>query len=141
MNRTARRWLWAVLLGLAAGCDRAPAPPVDTGARDAAHDFYEGLMQQDWRRAYAVLHPDSTRRLSQQEFTRLAQAHRRGLGFVPEGLRMQSCQENGDEAVARVVLTGRVGAKERRYKDAAALRRTADGWRVVLPDRFGRTAR
>jgi hypothetical protein len=124
-----------------AGCGRAPVPPADTGSRETVRDFYEGLLAQDWQRAYAAIDHDGNRRLTQQDFTRLAEAHRRNLGFAPEELHVQSCQENGTQAVAHVVLTGHAGGKQKRYKDAVALRRGADGWRVVLPDGFGRTAR
>jgi hypothetical protein len=142
----ARRWAWValpLLLALAAtGCGRAPAPPADTGSREAVQGFYDSLIRQDWQRAYAALdRQDANRRLTEQEFARRAEAHRRGLGFAPEAARVQSCQENGPDAIAHVVLTGHVGAKQKRYKDAVTLRRGADGWRIVLPDTFGRTAR
>jgi hypothetical protein len=75
------------------------------------------------------------------EFTGLALAYRRNLGLDPNELRVQSCDENGTEAIGHVVLTGRDTARLRSYKDAVALRQTADGWWVVLPAEFGRKGR
>jgi hypothetical protein len=98
------------------------------------------LVRQDWQQAHVALHPDSKKRLTLEEFTRLAQAYRRNIGFDPEELRVQSCEEKGAEAIARVVLTGRNASRLRRYKDAVVLRQSADGWRVILPAAFGRNA-
>jgi hypothetical protein len=71
----------------------------------------------------------------------LAQAYRRNLGFEPEELHVQSCEEKGTEAIAHVVLTGRNGSHQRRYKDAVVLRPSADGWKILLPIYFGGNVR
>lgn len=133
-----RRWTGIILLSVLGGCSRTPAPPPGTGAREAVQDFYEGLMRQDWQQAYTTLHPESKKRLTRENFTRLAQTYRHKLGFDPEQLRVQSCEEKGAEAIAHVVLIGRAASKQRRYKDAVVLRQSAEGWRVVLPGTFGR---
>lgn len=132
-----RNWVWIILLAVLPGCSRTPAPPAGTGAREKVHQFYEGLLRQDWEQAYDALHPESKKRLTPAQFTRLAQAYRRHLGFDPEELHIQSCDEKGEEAIAHVVLTGRDASRSRRYKDAVALRRSAEGWRVILPSTFG----
>ena len=80
-------------------------------------------MRQDWQRAYGALHPDSQKGLTAREFTRLAETYRFNLGFNPEVLHVQSCAEQGTEAVAHVVLSGPGAAKQRRYKDAVVLRK------------------
>jgi hypothetical protein len=131
-----RRWVWAVLL-LAAGLGCA-ARPADTGAREVVQDYYEALARQDWPQAYADLHPDSRRRWSADQFARLAQGYRRGVGFEPDGVRIRSCEEHGGEAVAHVVLTGPGPAGQRGYRDAVTLRRDGDRWGVELPPQFGR---
>jgi hypothetical protein len=82
------------------------------------------------------VHPDSRRRCGPEQFAHLAQTYRRGLGFEPEAVRVRACDEQGDEAIAHVVLTGQVRAGPRHYNDALTLRRDGDQWRVVLPPRF-----
>jgi hypothetical protein len=129
----------ATLLALA-GCARTPAPGPGTGAAEAARDFFEALVGRDWARAYSGLHPDSRARCDPARFAGLAGAYRRALGFEPDGVRLRSCQEQGERAIAHVVLTGRGGPRRRSFKDAVTLRRTPEGWRVVLPANFGRAS-
>jgi hypothetical protein len=127
------RFALAVLV-VAAGCNSSPTPPADTGARAAAQQFFDALIQQDWPRAYETLHPDSRAAYDLERFTARAKNYRRHLGFEPREVHVRSCEEQGGEAVAHVVLNGSGG----QYKDAAALRLTADGWKVVLSAQFGR---
>jgi hypothetical protein len=98
-------------------------------------------VRQDWQQAYDALHPDNKARLTLEGFTRLAQAYRHNLGFNPEELHVQSCEEKEAEAIAHVVWTGQSASKQRRYKDAVVLRQSAGGWKVILPDTFGRILR
>ena len=135
-----RRWAW-VILAVVVGCSRTPAPPAGTGARESVRDYYDGLVRQDWPKAYAALHPDSQKRFTPEQFSRAGKAYRHDLGFDPEEVKVQSCEENGTEAIARVVLLGRKSSHRRRYRDAVVLRRTAGGWRVVLGNNFGRKPR
>jgi hypothetical protein len=123
---------------VAAGCRRTPVP-AGTGAGQVARHWYEALLRQDWAEAYHLLHADSRARCTEEQFARLAQNHRRTLGFESEAVRLSSCDEKGDEAIAHVVLTGRAGNRQRYYRDAVVLRRGAEAWGVVLPPRFGLT--
>jgi hypothetical protein len=134
--RRNRAWAIVALLA-AAGCRWAP-PPAGTGAHEAVQGFYEALLQQDWPRAYAALHPDSRAHASAEQFARLATQYRRNLGFEPERVQVRSCEEHGAEAVAHVVFTSRTTIPYRSYKDGIALRRSATDWGVVLPPHFGR---
>jgi len=52
----------------------------------------------------------------------LVQSFWASLGFEPDTIYIQACQEHGSEAIAHVVLTGR----------------GADGWRIVLLPTFGK---
>jgi hypothetical protein len=122
---------------LAAGCGRGPAAPADTGSREAVQTYYEALLRQDWAGAHASLHPDSRAQCGAADFVRRARTYRGGLGFEPETVQVRSCEEHGDEAVAHVMLTGRGGDRQRHYQDGVTLRRSAPGWGVVLPPRFG----
>jgi hypothetical protein len=97
------------------------------------------VLHQDWQQAYASLDASSRRRWGAEPFARLARQYRRGLGFEPDAVRVRSCEEHGDEAVAHVLLTGRAASGARHYRDALTLKRDSDGWRVVLPPRFGET--
>ncbi len=130
----------ACLLALAAllGCGPAPPTTPHTGAEEAARDYYDAIRRRDWGRAYELLHPDSRARWSADGFARAAEEYRRRLGFEPEAVKVRSCEEQGEEAKAHVVFEGRAGGRPQLFKDAAELRRSASGWGVVLPQRFGR---
>jgi hypothetical protein len=136
-----RGWTWAAVVGLAGvvGCGRPPARPAGTGAREAAQSYFEALLRQDWAGAYRFLHSDNRARCSVEQFTRLAEAHRRSFGFEPQAVRLRTCDEKESEAVAHVAFTGRTAQRERLYKDAVFLRRDGEGWGVVLPPGFGKT--
>ena len=97
-------------------------------------------MKQDWDKAYAVLDAESQTRCNAEQFARLAQNHRANLGFEPTGVQIRACDEQGDLATAHLVLTNGASAKGRRYREAITLRRSEEGWRVVLSDDFGLAA-
>jgi hypothetical protein len=138
-----RRALWRLLYsGLAlalvlVGCSRSVQQPAGTGARDRCQAYYEALIRRDWATAYAALDSHEQQRCNAQQFSRLAETYRANLGFEPDMVRIQACDEQGNEATAHVVLSGRTGAKAQRYKDAVALRRGDNGWHVVLSANFG----
>jgi hypothetical protein len=136
MARAVRGWAVPLLLAALAGCHRSPATG-GTGAREAARVWFEALLRQDWEKAYNSLHADSRAELSVEQFTHLARHQRSALGFEPEAVRLRFCDEKGAEATAHAVWTGRVGGRERSYRDAVALRRGPQGWVVVLPPSFG----
>jgi hypothetical protein len=139
MRRLCLRGAW-VLLAALAGCGRSDVPPrVKTGAEDAAREYFEALVNRDWPAAYRALDAKSQAGCSREQFARLAENYRRGLGFEPAEVHVQSCDERGDEAVAHVNLKGQAGSSPRVYRDAVGLRRGPAGWAVVLPGRFGRT--
>src|SRR5579883_1485099 len=137
-----RRSLWVLLVAcLLIGCSRSPEQPPGTGARESTQAYYEAVIQKDWPKAYAVLDPQSQQRISSQQFSRLAQSYRTGLGFEPDAVHVRACEERGNDATAHVILTGRGGTKGHRYKDGLTLRRVGDGWRVVLPPNFGQASK
>src|SRR5206468_11318029 len=112
-----------------------------TGAREALEGYCEALVRQDWAQAYAVLASESQQRCGAAEFTRRAAAYQRGLGFKPEWVRVRSCQEHGNEALAQVIFSGRAVSGRRASKDAVVLRREDGRWGVLLPDNFGSPTR
>ena len=136
-----RRWAWMILTIGMIGCSRSPAPLVGTGAREAVQGYYEGLVSRDWQQAYASLHPDSQKRTTPEQFARLGQVFRRDLGFDSAEVKVLSCDEKGEEAIARVVLIGRKTSHQRRYKDGVVLRKSGGSWRVVMPVNFGQKSR
>jgi hypothetical protein len=73
------------------------------------------------------------------QFARLAENYRSSLGFEPESVQVQICDERGTDATVHVVLVGHTAKQDRRYKDAATLQRGDDGWRIILPQNFGRS--
>jgi hypothetical protein len=68
----------------------------------------------------------------------MAGNYRLGLGFEPHKAAVRSCEEHDNEALARIVFSGRDGSRQRFYKDVLTLRRSGDVWGVVLPARFER---
>jgi hypothetical protein len=140
MIASTKKWAWIVSLVGAVGCGAEPAPPAGTGAKEVVHEFFDALVRQDWTQSYGALHPETKKRIAAPQFARLAQLYHQNLGFKAEAFQVQSCDEKGSDALAHVVLTGHADSKQRRYKDAVVLRNTPEGWRVVLPDAFGRPA-
>src|SRR5581483_2862662 len=132
--------VWIALLPLA-GCGSAPTAPAGTGAAAVVQGYYDALVRRDWPAAYAALHADSRKWCSATQFASLAEQHRKGLGLEPEEVRVRSCDENGEQAVAHVTIMGHAAGKQVFYKDALTLRRDADGWEIVLPAHFGDPAR
>jgi hypothetical protein len=134
-----RLWGLAALLAVA-GCGSRSDAPAGTGAREAALGYFEALVRQDWPAAYAALTGDSKNRVKPERFAQLAREYHRNLGFEPKAVHVTACDERGDEATAHVTLSGH-GRHRGRFRDAAALRREAGGWAVVLSPNFGRPAR
>jgi hypothetical protein len=142
MRRGCRKWaVGFAAAGLLLGCGRDPSPPAGTGAREAALEFFEALSQKEWSRAYALLHPQSRGRHSLEQFRRLAQNYRGGLGFEPSAVNVRACEEQGDQAIAHVAWTGRTLSRQRNYRDAVQLLRDHGEWGVVLPAQFGHPRR
>lgn len=124
---------------LMAGCS-APVPPlIDTGARETTRRFFEALIAKDWAAAHALLTPDAKRKVTREQFTRLASDHRKSFGFEPEAVAIHTCDEHGSEATAHVTITGK-GNGRHRFKDAITLRKGDDSWQIVLPANFGQNA-
>lgn len=130
--------LGPVLLFVAvAGCGRSSEPATqDTGSRESVRGFYDAIIRRDWQGAYTLLHPDAAKGVSAQEFSRRAEAYRGKLGFDPTRVAVRTCEEHGDDATARVALSGPGGSRHT-YEDNLFLRRQDGQWRVVLPSRFG----
>jgi hypothetical protein len=124
------------LLGWTAGCDKATEPPAGTGAREAAQSYGEAVCRQDWSQAYAVLHPDSRKNLDEDQFAYLAAAYHTGIGFHPTEVRVRSCEEQSNRAIAHLVFLSDSPARQR-FKETLLLQKSSAGWGVVLPDGFG----
>jgi hypothetical protein len=125
------------LLCIVAGCSSAPPTPTGSGAREVVTDFYESLARRDGAAAYARLHPDSQKQLDRESFLRRVDVFRSKLGFELGKIHVRSCDEQGDKAVAQLVLSDSADSTKHRYREGAILRTTATGWGVVLPKNFG----
>jgi hypothetical protein len=99
-----------VLLALI-GCAAPPPAKPGTGAAEATQQFFDAIVAQDWKRGYAVLHPDSRAKVSESEFERLGGQYRRNLGFDADEARLRFCEERGDEASAHVMIHGHAADK------------------------------
>jgi hypothetical protein len=137
MKSHAVRGALLLVLAALAGCSEAPATTPHTGAEEAVRDYYEAIRRRDWGRAYELLSPDAQARWNVNGFAQFAEGYRRQLGFELEEVYIRSCEEQGDEAKAHVVLEGHANGKQHFFKEAAELRRSASGWGVVPPQRFG----
>jgi hypothetical protein len=131
------RRTWPLLLVGVVGCHHGPPAPVGTGAEATARQFYEAIGREDWSAAYNALHPETQRCWSAEQFARLVRAYRAGLGFEPSAVRVWACEEDGDQAVAHVIISGPPRTHGRRYKNAAELRRQGESWCIVLSAQFG----
>jgi hypothetical protein len=134
----AARWGLIALAVLSAGCGQPRTVKVRGDAETVLVTFYEALIREDWPAAHALLHAESRELCPPDQFTHLARAYRRRLGFEPHKLRVPSCEEQGDSALAHVVLVGSREGRERLHRDTIGLRRSGESWGVVLPARFGR---
>ena len=114
------------------GCGEKQATVTNTGAEAVVRSYFNGIVRQDWPVCYALLHPDTQKRLSLQQFASYAQEYRRKIGFLPEEVHIQSCTERENDAVAHLALSGDQSKKKHTFKDGATLKRVADGWRIVL---------
>ena len=132
------RTVAAVGLLFAVGCGGPTDQRPDTGARAVAEEFFAGLTANDSPRAYATLHPDTTRRLSAEQFAALVRSYRQLVGFSAEKVSVHASDEHGDQATVHVTLIGHSGGHSRRYSDGVTLRREAGRWCVVLPPNFGK---
>ncbi len=130
--------LWLAFAVVASGCGRTgPALPVGTGAREAAHAFFAAVADGNAAAAYAILDPQSRAGMTNEQFARRVERYLRQVGFQPRKIQVWACEEHDAVAVAHVALTGSDGRRVHRFKDATQLRRTADGWSVVLSPQFG----
>ena len=141
MTSTHSRYRLAFLLAFTGvlGCSNTPPESPGTGAREAVAAFYEAIIREDWPAAYAAVHPDNRARCNLAEFTRRARQYRLNLGFPGEAVRVRASEENGNTAVAHLVIIGHSDGRERRYNEGVTMRRGDHGWYVVLPGSFGRS--
>ena len=136
--RFVRTFLMIVLCsGLSACRTTVPAPVTGTGAREVVAKYFEALALQEWDLAYAQLHIDTQKRLNRAAFERGARAYRNKIGFPLGKVTVRSCDEEGDKAVARVILSDVSGSMKHRYHEGAFLHQSANGWGLVLPGDFG----
>ena len=140
MRRPRFRLFLIVAIGVA-GCRAVPTPLAGTGARETAQRFFAALIRQDCDGAYAALHPDERPKVSREQFTQLAKTFYKHLGFEPGTVQVWASDERADGATAHVTVIGRSPQSHKQYKDAVALRRTRDGWGVILSPKFGRPPR
>jgi hypothetical protein len=125
-----------------AGCGPAAVQgPPDTGARGTARAFFEALIHQDWPAAFATIDPDRQAGLRADAFAAQAKQYRDGHGFEPDAVLFRGCEEQGDQAVAHVVVTGKSAEGRRQFRDSVKLRKTPAGWRIVRVDGFGKEQR
>ena len=125
-----------LLLLVALGCAAPVPPPTDTGAKGAAKRFYQAIISKDWAAARDLVSAEAKRKLTREQFTRLAIDHRKALGFEPDAVTVHAIDEHGSEAIAHVTISGK-GSGRHRFKDALTLRTGIDGWQVVLSASFG----
>jgi hypothetical protein len=120
------------------GCGTSAPSPQQSGARISAERFFRAIVAKDWEAAYSILDGENNRELGLQRFSQLAAGYRSGLRFEPSAATVTACDEQGDQAVAHVILTGRAAAHQR-FKDVVTLRCKSNGWAVILPYNFGQS--
>jgi len=137
MKRQATVFL-LTLLG-AAGCGSTrPTDPGDTGSKAAVLAYFQGILRKDWQSVYAMLTPETQKKFSPQRFESQAKVTRLRIGFEPEDVHIRSCEENGNDATAHVILLTKNPTHKRRFVDGITAKRIEGQWRIVLPDNYGR---
>lgn len=104
-----------------------------TGALAVARDYFESIVRQDWKACYVLLHPDSQKKMSQEQYSRFAQEYRRKMAFTPEKVHIHACTERENDAIAHVTLSGKKDGKNHTFKEGAVLKRSGQNWRIKLP--------
>jgi len=138
----ARISLIFILCSMLSACGgEAPAPPAGTGAREVVVKYFEALAQQDWETAYGQLHADTQKRMDRAAFERSARAYCKRLAFPLGRVFIRTCDEQGEKAIAQVILSDTTGSMKHRYREAAVLQKVTHGWRIVLPGNFGQQER
>lgn len=128
-------------IALLTGCGASVPPRADTGAKQAASDFFSAIIDRDWTRAFELLAPES-QATGAEAFTKLAESYRTFLRFEPKSVSIRTCEERGDEATAHLNITGvSKDGKSQTYRESILLRRVDDGWRVIPSSRFGKAPR
>lgn len=113
------------------------APEAETGARQVVIAYFEALAHQDWHAAYQQLHPDTQKSIDRAAFERRARVYCKRLEFPIGKVLVRSCDEQGEKAVAQVILTDVAGSMKHRFREGAILQQAPGGWRLVLPSNFG----
>lgn len=116
----------------------APAPPTDTGTREVVTKYFEALAKQDWDAAYKQLHADTQKRFSRLAFERNARDYCKRLGFPLGKVFIRSCDEQGEKAIAQVILSDANGSAKARFHEGIVLQQNAVGWKVVLSSNFAK---
>ena len=128
----------AVFCSLLTACrGPVPDPPARTGAREVVLKYFDALVQQDWETAYNQIDTDTQTLVDRPTFERRALAYRRRLGFPLGKAFVRSCDEQGEKAIAQVILCDANRSMKHRYHEGVVLKRHADSWRIVLPSNFG----
>jgi hypothetical protein len=141
----AARWRMsaAALLALTMlGCGRGGGSvEPDTAARATVRNFYFAIIREDWPAAFALLEPQSQSRFGADAFADAARQYRASFGFEPVSVEIRSCDEKGDRAKARVIVTGKSASAKHRFRDAIDLRKSSSNWGVAPAEDFGRERR
>jgi hypothetical protein len=125
-----------ILCGSSLGCRKTVAP-TGTGARDVVKKYFEALAEQDWDAAYALVHAATQKQMDRATFERSARVYRQNLGFTPGKVFIRSCDEQGEKAIAQVILSDANGSMKNRFHEGVVLERGESGWGVVLRANFG----
>jgi hypothetical protein len=128
--------LFLVMTLIGCGQKVEPGPP-DTGARAAARAFFEAIIHEDWPTAFAAMDVEQAE-IGVDAFTALAKQYRLSHGFEPRDVTFRGCEEQGERAVAHVVLTGKTPAGTQHFRDSVTLRKGQTGWKIIKLDGFGK---
>jgi hypothetical protein len=125
----------AIAIGLA-GCQQAPPVALNTGSNEAVTEFFEAIVRKDWPRGLAALASDKNNHMTVEQFGRQGEAYRKYVGFEPEELHIRSCEEQGSQAIAHVVLVGHFNGRRKQFRESVALRLKDGKWGVLKPKHF-----
>ncbi len=127
------RFAPALLVLALCSCSEPKATTADTGAKEAASQFFGAACGPNPRGAYEMLDAVSQKKVTAERFVQLAKRYVKNLGFDVEKVHIHAFDEHGDEATAHLTLSGR----GKRFNDGLTLQRKDGKWQVLLPGNFG----
>jgi hypothetical protein len=115
-----------------------PREHASAEAEAAVKAYFESLIHKDWQPAYQLLDEQVRAHWSESQFVQLAENYLNDLGFEPTEVRLMSCTERSESALAHVNLLAISESSQQFRREGISLRKSPSGWGIVPLTSFGR---